>query len=109
MSNEWNAAGLAESPEAHYVQSLTVEQLLTMVRNITGKEYNLAYYPAQKKGGLIGSLNRIAIKHLQTLAGKEHTAGEHVGRTTKADSVFEQQQATVAALKKIKGQGVKNV
>ena len=106
MSNEWNAAGYAESPEAHYVQSLTVEQLLTMVHSITGKTYDLAYYPSNKKGGLIGSLNRIAIKHLQSLTGKEHTAGEHVGRTTKTDPAFEQQRAALAF---IKGQGVKNV
>ena len=83
MSNEWNAAGYAESPEAHYVQSLTVEQLLTMVHSITGKTYDLAYYPSNKKGGLIGSLNRIAIKHLQSLTGKEHIAGKHVGRNSK--------------------------
>ena len=79
MSN-WNAAGYAESSEAHYVQSLTEEQLLTMVRNITGKEYDLAHYPGKKKGGLIGALNRIAIKHLQSLTGQEHTPAEHVGR-----------------------------
>lgn len=84
--NSWNKAGYAESPEAHYVQSLTVEQLLTMVRNITGKEYNLAYYPANKKGGLIGALNRIAIKHLQELTGQERSAGEYVGRTSKLEA-----------------------
>jgi len=85
MSN-WNAPGYAESPEAHYVQSLTEEQLLTMVRNITGKEYDLAHYPGKKKGGLIGALNRIAIKHLQSLTNKEQFAGEHVGRTTKLEN-----------------------
>ena len=87
MSNQWNAEGYSESAEAHYVQSLSVEQLLTLVKNVTGKEYNLAYYPANKKGGLIGSLNRIAIQHLQDLTGQEHSAGNHVGRTSKLEAV----------------------
>jgi hypothetical protein len=83
--NTWNALGYAESPEAHYVQSLSEEQLLAFVRKVTGKEYNLAHYPGNKKGGLIGALNRIAIKHLQSLTDQEHIAGKHVGRATRID------------------------
>lgn len=82
-NGSWNALGYAESPEAHYVQSLTEEHLLAFVRNVTGKEYNLAEYPRNKKGGLIGALNRIAIKHLQSLTAQERTAGEYIGRHAK--------------------------
>ena len=83
--NIWHERGYAESPHAHYVQSLTEEQLLAFVRNVTGKEYDLADYPANKKGGLIGALNRIAIKHLQSLTDQPYTASEYVGRKKKVD------------------------
>jgi hypothetical protein len=79
----WNRKGYAESAEAHYVQSLTEDELLAFVSNVTGKDYNLANYAGNKKGGLIGSLNRIAINHLQSLTGKEKTAADYVGRKTK--------------------------
>ncbi len=36
--SSWNWPGYAKSPEARYVQSLTEEQLFTMIRNLTGEE-----------------------------------------------------------------------
>lgn len=78
----WNAKGYSESPAAHFVQSLTTDELLILIKNITGKTYNIDHYPGNKKGGLIGSLNRIAIKHLQELTGQDQHAGPRYGRTS---------------------------
>lgn len=87
MSN-WNAPGYAESPAAIYVQSLSEGELLAMIKNINGKTYNLAHYPGNKKGGLIGALNRIAIRHLVELTNQSESeaAAPHVGRTAKLQS-----------------------
>ena len=65
----WNSDGYSELPEAVYIRTLSEDRLLNFIRRITGEEYDLSEYDGKgQKGGLIGSLNNIAINHLRELS-----------------------------------------